>query len=151
VHDIAFILAREADLNDAVVWINRSEKALQGTTFPQPILIVKGDLAVMNPDFPKLPLAFEIASNIPLDARAATTPIAWTRGLQRDGTWAEDSISSRKGGVIAFLDGHVEWCNEINANPESPELVRYNTNIPTKDIRDALPPGAVILSAEPKK
>jgi hypothetical protein len=37
-----------------------------------------------------------------------TTPICYSRGLQPNGIWAKGSLYGSKGGLIAFMDGHVE-------------------------------------------
>jgi len=67
----------------------------------------------------------------------------WTRGLQPDGTWSMDSPFNGSGGFIAFLDGHYDWY-------EKADFCKYGTNIPTVNVHEALPPDAVVLSAEPK-
>lgn len=44
----------------------------------------------------------------------STTPVAFTRGLQHDGTWNETGVFGNKGGFIAFLDGSVKWYETAN-------------------------------------
>ena len=100
---------------------------------PRPKTVLIGDPQAnpqINPEFANATLSVELAANIPLNAPATTTPIAWTRGLRDDGTWAPDSPFGGVGGYIVYMDGHTEWVTSLN-------------------IHEKLPPGAVILSAEP--
>ncbi len=43
-----------------------------------------------------------------------TTPICYSRGLQPNGRWSKDSLYGSKGGLIAFMDSHVEWHESVN-------------------------------------
>jgi len=149
-HDAAFILARDAGINDATIWFSQDDKQLNGKTLPKTVLTGDGPSATLNPDFAALPLADEIASNIPPNA-PPNTPIVWTRGLRPDGTWAPDSPWQGQGGHIAFFDGHVEWFDKLSLDSGESAVFKYGTSKPTLNIAEALPPGAVILSAEPKK
>lgn len=142
-HELAYILALEAGINDAAVWFVKSDERLTGLTIPKVVYLGDPRIAPINPAFSKLPLSVEIVAALP-NGRPTSTPIAWTRGLQSDGTWPADSPWQGDGGHIAYLDGHVEWATKFSS-------YKYGTNIPTTNIREALPPGTVILSAEPKR
>jgi prepilin-type processing-associated H-X9-DG protein len=162
-HDAALILARYASLNDASFWFIWSDSALAGKPHPHSVLVdaqgnnasVHEENGTLNPDFARLQLSYVFAANIPLNAAVETTPLVWTRGLQFDGTWAKDSPWKGDGGHVAFLDGHVEWYEKLpltKTGTDGPDpLVKYGTTTPTTDIREALPPGAIILPAEPAK
>jgi len=153
-HAAAFILAQKAGLNDATTWF------VDDDTFapdPRPKLVISGNVETateVSPEFAKATLSFEFAANIAVDAPPSATPVAWTRGLRFDGTWAPNSPWHGAGGRIAFLDGHVEWFEKISTASRENSLsiypLRENGGRPTSDIREALPPGAVILSAVPK-
>lgn len=148
VHDIAVLLAQNDGLYDAAFWIFKPD--LNGQPMPKNVLIGDPSYGKINPDFAKLTLAWEFAANIPANAPPTTTPVAWTRGLQPDGTWDETSPWKGAGGHIAFLDGHVEWVDKkLTTEDAETRLVNFTTHQPTVNIREALPPGAVILSAEP--
>jgi prepilin-type processing-associated H-X9-DG protein len=65
-------------------------------------------------------LSVELIGGIPSDAPLSTTPIAFTRGIPEataTGTkWPSDGVYGSKGGYIAFLDGHVEWYEDLGGN-----------------------------------
>ncbi|MDR3317467.1 MAG: type II secretion system GspH family protein, partial [Puniceicoccales bacterium] len=87
-----------------------------------------------------------VINNIPIDAPSSTTPIAFTRGLQTDGTWSADGVYGTKGGYIAYLDSHVEWLGNLGGDDDG-KLLTYGTSAPTNNIMAAIPSGATILSA----
>jgi len=153
-HKAAYILAKYAGLNDASIYFIKSD-ARAPKNPPKQILFNSeyvGSPPALNPEFMKSVLSFEIVANLPRDAPPTTTPIAWERGLREDGTWAPDSPWGG-GGHIAYLDGHVEWADKLTLDGEcfTTYPTRPNGGKPTVNIREALPPGAVILSAEPNK
>jgi prepilin-type processing-associated H-X9-DG protein len=150
VHDAAFILAKYTGLNDASVWYTFSDNSSANPSFPRSV--IAGNISTATgpaPNFVNVPLMVVFAANVSPLAPSNTTPIAWERGLQANGTWSADSPYQGQGGHIAFLDGHVEWYDKLNADDPTSSLVKYGTNISTANIAEALPPGAVILSAEP--
>jgi hypothetical protein len=151
VHAAAFYLAKAEGLNDASVYFAIIDPSSPPIT---PHTVLEGDpvnAQRLDPDFANSTLSIVMAANFPADVRAATTPVAWTRGLQADGKWSPDSPWGTRGGYIAFIDGDVQWYDQVYANPtQGPTLTKYGTNETTTDIREALPPGAIILGAEPK-
>jgi prepilin-type processing-associated H-X9-DG protein len=153
-HAVALVLAREEGLNDASFWFIKSDPALAGKTIPKTVLVGDPKNGVLNPDFARLTLSCVFVANMTVTAPVTTTPVAWTRGLQPDGTWSKDSPFGGKGGHIAFLDGHVQWYDKLTVQPDAfgndNALVNYATGKLTTDIREALPPGAIILPAEPR-
>lgn len=130
-HVAAVILSQKAYLNDAAVYFTKGDP-LAPKTLPHLVIIsdVDDPIPEVNPDFANATLSFVFIANIPNDSPLTTTPVLVTRGLRDDGTWAPDSPYGGKGGYIAYLDGHVEWVTSFN-------------------LQEKLPPGAVILSAEP--
>jgi prepilin-type processing-associated H-X9-DG protein len=148
--DAAFFLAKHAGLNDASLYYIPSDLLVPS---PLPQVIITGDVrdaGAPDLDFARSTLSFVIAANVSPSAPSTTTPIAWERGLQPDGTWSSNSPFQGQGGHMVFLDGHVEWFDKLDASNTTSSLVKYGTNIPTANITEALPPGAVILSAEPR-
>jgi len=100
----------------------------------------------MHPDFINAPISWAFAAYMATNAPTSTTPVAWTRGLQSDGTWAPDSPWRGEGGHITFIDGHVEWVEDTEDYFKD-----YQTGEAVTDIRKALPPGAKILEWEPRQ
>jgi general secretion pathway protein G len=84
---------------------------------------------------------------------AGEIPVAYSRGLRdgatASGTWADSKINfnlggifSGKGGFIAFLDGHVEWYDNLGTGDRC-ALKKYGTNAVTNKIYEALPMGGI--------
>ena len=83
-----------------------------------------------------------VATDVPSDAPLSTTPVVCTRGIEftTNGTWdSELGVYKDKGGYIGFLDGHVEWFDNLGSTKETGNLVHYYTRKPTNDIKEALP------------
>lgn len=138
VHGVALALSRTTTLTDASVYFVPGDPRAPASL----------PTSVTDPAFANATLSVEIAVQFPPDTSPTTTPLAWSRGLREDGTWAPDSPFGGKGGYILYLDGHVEWVDKFN--PNGVALLISGSHDPTTNIREALPPGAVILSAEPK-
>ena len=142
VTDYAAELARDSGLNDATIWL--SQDAYDSAVADGISTVLTPDRTAPHPDFLRARLAFTVVArglhaNLP-----ATTPIAWTRGLQPDGTWSKDSPYGGDGGHIVFLGGNVQFYRNLSASP----LARFDDpKATTTDIRKALPPDAFI--AEP--
>lgn len=151
VHSVAYLWAKEAGLNDARLYIVGGDPSAPYSN-PKTVLLNgnPGQEAYINPAFEQATLSYEIAVNLPANAPPTTTPVVWTRGLRADGTWPASSPWEGKGGHIGYLDGHMEWIDgKLSTEAGGASLVKFGTATPTVNIREALPPGAVILSAEP--
>jgi hypothetical protein len=141
VTDFAAELARSC-LNDATLWVSTEESSLPANHALSTVLTA--DRTAATPEFLRARLAFTVVgrglhANLP-----ATTPVAWTRGLQPNGTWTKDSPYGGDGGHIVFLGGNVSFYRSLASSP----LARFDDpKSPTIDIREALPPDALI--AEP--
>jgi hypothetical protein len=142
VTEFAAALARGGGLNDANIWIATEEASLSANRNLSTVL--NADRTAPTPEFLHARLAFTVVArglhaNLPV-----TTPVAWTRGLRPDGTWSKDSPYKGDGGHIVFLGGNVQFYRNLASAP----LTRFdNPEATTTDIRQALPPEAVI--AEP--
>jgi hypothetical protein len=107
----------------------------------------KGHPRELDPAFLKIKPAFAIPVGRRLHMNhPATTPIAWTRGLQTDGTWAKHSPYGGEGGYIVFLGGNVAFY--LNLTSAGGELIGRDGN-KTANILDALPVGCRISEYQP--
>jgi type II secretory pathway pseudopilin PulG len=84
---------------------------------------------------------------------AGEIPIAYSRGLRdgdvAPGTWADSKINfdlggifGNSGGLIAFLDGHVEWFDNLGTGDRC-ALKKYGADAMTNKIYEAIPRGGV--------
>lgn len=140
IQDVAITLAREGGLNDASMW---STAGTNGVT-SQPLW--NPSTQTINPAFASQTVfAWDYATGL-TTAMPASTPVAWTRGLGADGTWAADSAYGPDGGLIAFLSGSVQFFRDLKSTP----LARAADGKPTSNILEALPPSARIVGAGPR-
>ncbi|WP_052361858.1 hypothetical protein [Geminisphaera colitermitum] len=147
-HAYAGQLAAGGGLNDASVWLaGIDERNLGYTTVLSPDFRVSnnfkpGDPVPLNPAFQSAKLSLAVPLGGITATMPSTTPIAWTRGLQPDGTWAAHSPWGSSGGHIVFAGGNVAWYK--NLHDRANQLLRYDGKGTTSDIREALPPGTRI-------
>lgn len=145
VWDYARILAEEAGLDDAHMWQSRSDFLaipLASNAILDPSSITRP--RALSPDFKKIKPAFAVALGKLTTSMPATTPIAWTRGLQPDGTWAKHSPYGTDGGYIVFIGGNITFYKNLGATVAAGELTRFDGQGPTNNIHEALPPGTRI-------
>ena len=145
VWDYARLLAEDAGLESAAIWTSPVDPAFNDTD-RDALVLTKGTTRPLSlsPEFKKIKPSFAVVlGNIKM-SMPATTPVAWTRGLQPDGTWAKHSPYGSDGGHIVFLGGNVSYFKNLGTNAASGELVRYDGKGPTNNILEALPPGTRI-------
>ena len=151
--DWARILAQETGLNDPRLYILSEDPLVEQTDRPMPVVIASppasgtGDW-VVNPAFQGYPLSFAVANRLPANA-SMRTPVVWTRGLKTSGTWAgleeaRPGVYGADGGIVAFLDGSVEFYDDVSK--DGGQLVANHT--PTVNIQEAISPNAEILESE---
>ena len=136
VWDFARLLARDGGLNDASVWQMEDDPAFDGTPLTT---VLAPDRLTLDPAFAKSRPAFAVSLGGGTTSDPASTPVAWTRGLQPDGTWAPHSPYGRQGGYIVFLGGNVAFYRDVRD-----QLSRHDGKGVTSNILEALPPGARI-------
>lgn len=145
IHAVAVALARDGGLNEASLWFSASDKAAHragAPTEPFPIVLEDG---TASPEFMAQPvLSWDFVTGLHVN-HGPNTPVAWTRGLRRDGRWdPATGVNSSDGGHIAFLGGHVTCYPTLEYAPLlTPE------GLPTSDIIQALPPGTRVVGAGP--
>jgi hypothetical protein len=136
IHAFATALARKGGLNDARIWITTEEG--RRPAYAALFTVLTSDRSATEHAFATIRPSFAAAVRGLHAKLPSTTPIAWTRGLQPDGTWAKDSPYGGKGGHVVFLGGNVQWFDQA-------EFISRD-GLPTPDIRAALPPDAVVAN-----
>jgi prepilin-type processing-associated H-X9-DG protein len=92
-------------------------------------------------DFSLLPVYENVFSyctigNLEASVPLNTTPIAFTRGLRKDGTWDKKyGLYGSTGGYIAYCDGHVTWYG--GNNPV--KFLKWDQTGYTSNIFEAIP------------
>ena len=131
-------LARDGDLNDASIWTAGTDPANE-TELSDLGRVLVADGSSPTPEFLKLkpswavPLG-ELTVNLP-----STTPVAWTRGLRPDGTWAPYGPYGTDGGYVMFLGGNVAFYRNTRD-----AFLRFDGKGTTYNVLEALPPGTRI-------
>jgi prepilin-type N-terminal cleavage/methylation domain-containing protein len=148
----AGVLAKHGQLNVASPLIFSDDYLVEAEKRPTPktIGVMRNGQWQINPEFENFPLSVVVIVGISSRAQSATTPIAYTRGLDNErGTWRSASgdgggIYGESGGFIVFLDGHVEFCTNL-ADPQH-ALTNFYTGERTAKISEAVNAGARALS-----
>jgi prepilin-type N-terminal cleavage/methylation domain-containing protein len=146
-YDFANILAKHGCLATAEVYSSDSDPLVLASRLSAPKSIGRLNNGKWHPngEFLKFPLSIVAVVNVSANAPASTTPIAYSRGLNaKTGTWDRNSTYSGEGGFIAFLDGHVQFFNNIT-EPEN-QLVHFYTGERTSNIVEAVNSGAKAVS-----
>lgn len=134
-HLWAAALARGGYLTDPGVYSSKLDSR-RPTTLPTAILVRADSGYTLDPDFAALPLSVELVAGLRLN-HPATTPVAFTRGLQPSGTWSETKgVYGDAGGFVAFLGGNVVFRRSLTTGEDA--LVASNGK-PTPNILQALP------------
>ena len=115
----AQVLASNVDLNDASLWIIDSDEDFTTYSGTVPRVIGSGTGSDFTPDANWTALAsadgigYVVVVNMSPNAPTSTTPLIWTKGLTTGGEWGTATPWQGKGGHIAFMDGHVEWFDNL--------------------------------------
>lgn len=150
IYDWARILAEKNGLNDPRLFFLKDDPMVEQAGRAMPRVIATPPATgtgswTIDGSFQGFPLSFAVVNKLSSRAPVSTTPVAWTRGLATNGSWNDlaspkPGVYGREGGHIAFLDGHVEYYENIA--DDGGQLVNYSTKQPTADISQALSPGA---------
>lgn len=136
-HAYMVALAQGGGLNDANMWIISTDPAIKSDT--ELTTVLNAEKTALNDDLKGTPIAWAVVlSGLSLNA-GSHVPIAWTRGLQPDGTWSKDNPYKGEGGYIVFLGGNISaFTKDLKSSP----LQRYDGQGTTTNIMEALPPGS---------
>ncbi|ADE55786.1 pilus assembly FimT family protein [Coraliomargarita akajimensis] len=146
----AEVVSKYGDLNDATVYfISSADDVTLLDEIPKIILDTES-APVQAWTNATQAISYAMGTNISPNAGASTTPLIWTKGLdETTGEWAPDSPWLGKGGHIAFLDGHVEYFEDLLGDDgTSGALIDPTSGSPTKNIKTALGANGVIVENE---
>ena len=127
------LLGRAGTLNDAGFYFSRNDPLYDGSP---PATVMDPDdasrrqvAAAMQQKTP----SFEFVGGLRM-TDPATTPIAFTRGLNAQGDWDRDrGVYRQDGGHIVFLGGNVQFYQSID------DRLVNTQGKPTNDIRETIP------------
>lgn len=140
VQGVAAFLAEKVDLTDSSIWIIDSDDLTIGADIPPVIGYRDGTTnAWIDTEWgTDIPLSYDFALGVGGNDPTSSTPLIWTRGLGQtiQGQWSVDTPWKR-GGHIAFLDGHVQFYNELDAD-EDGALVNPKNGQVTIDINQVI-------------
>jgi prepilin-type N-terminal cleavage/methylation domain-containing protein/prepilin-type processing-associated H-X9-DG protein len=160
----ALVLARGGYLNDPNIYSFSGDSGASKVLKKAIVDSTLTDNDAWDGDDSEIEFSVYVINNVPVDAPLSTTPIAFTRGIPRvtndpEGKvakWPEDKgdakksgVYGTKGGYIAYLDGHVEWCEDLGSDEEG-KLISWGGDGTTNDILRAIPHTASVLSASEK-
>ena len=126
VYHLAYEFAWRNYLNDGAIYqIPTDLHVEQQGVFPQ--AVAERDSSdspwVLSQTFSNAPVSFDLVAGLSSNS-PSSTPVALTRGLDsQTGEWSSDETISpygAEGGHVAFLDGHVEWFNNLNGELTNP-------------------------------
>jgi prepilin-type N-terminal cleavage/methylation domain-containing protein len=127
------LLGRSGALNDAGLYFARNDPLFDGTA---PATVIDPDDATHGQVIAALEAktpSFEFVGGLKM-GDPATTPIAFTRGLNAQGFWDDSQGAYRSaGGHVIFLGGNVQYFASIDNHLVS------TAGKPTSDIREAIP------------
>lgn len=141
VHRWAGILAKNNVLTDPSFYIAKNDPLFTGNL---PSSIISPTVPARNQldaEFAAANLSWEFVGGLRM-GDPATTPIAYTRGLQPNGSWdAQSGVYRDTGGFVAYLGGNVVFYTSTVDVFTSPTTGRKVT-----DIRSAIPLTAKIYA-----
>lgn len=133
-HLWAAALARDGLLTDPAFYSSRLDSR-RPTALPAAILARTDAGIALDPAFASLILSVELVGGLRL-SHPATTPVAFTRGLQTNGNWsAEKGVYGDAGGFVAYLGGNVTFYRTL----QSPTQLTAPNGRPTSNLLEALP------------
>jgi len=144
IHAIAAALARHGGLNDATLWVSRSDRTPHLTVSSLTVVLDRASMTV-SPAFADSPVSYQYVAGLSTNA-APTTPLAFTRGLQSDGNWTDDaaiSVYGRDGGYMTFMGGNVAFYRDLRGR--GGELKNPRGGL-TSNLLEAVPGDARIFS-----
>lgn len=143
----AGILAQRGILTDPTFYFAKNDPAFNGS-YPAAI-VNPANHSVLDPSFvAKTDLSFEFVGGLRM-GDAATTPVAFTRGLLGTGTWdATTAVYKDTGGHIAFLGGNIQFYPNLT---EAATQLTLNNGKKGSSLLQALPLTAKVYGTDSAK
>lgn len=143
-HLWAAALARAGFLEDPSFYSSKLD-GQRPQAMPSAILDRTASGFAMNADFAAMPLSIEVVGGLRL-GHSATTPVAFTRGLQSSGSWdSTKGVYGDAGGFIAYLGGSVTF----HKNLDAPGQLVASNGQPTSNLLQTLPFSASATAQNP--
>jgi prepilin-type N-terminal cleavage/methylation domain-containing protein len=145
-HLYAAALALSGGLNNGAIWVSPSDKN------PVTAGANEGLSTVLNAaktgwgtkssgDFSASELAYSVVGGLVLGSDAATTPVAFTRGLDTSGDWDETKgVWGKDGGHVVYIGGNVEFRRNTYINNPNGDFIQPTGGAATKDILESIRP-----------
>lgn len=125
VNGFAAALSVGGGLNDATIWINTNDKNGTVTTGASTVNTPTATTKGFTTGFDLMSAAYGVVLGL-TTGDAATTPIAFTRGIMAstDGNWSSTlGVHGSDGGHIVFVGGNVQWFRSLGASATAGELI----------------------------
>ncbi len=150
INALAAALARSGGLNDASIWISQSDTNGEIRPNLSVVLDRQGQNLVINPDFNQSAVSFAYLANL-TTSMPSTQPIAFTRGLQTNGQWANNPISVYRndGGHVVFIGGNVNFFRDVGQQPAQGRLIASNGQRTNNVLMTQTAASGVLIFARP--
>ena len=124
----AAILANNGGINDPYCYVCTQDTQM----VPKRIVDSNQD---MLPSFKDLQLSWVVIRGIPTNVPLETTPLLYSKGLNVEtGEWEESGLYGKQGGLVAYMDGHVEFYKNLKE-----QLIHFKSGTVVSNIKDAVP------------
>jgi len=144
------IIARNNILTDATFYFSKSDPFFNGTYPVSIISTTDTTKRTLDQTFVRASaLAWEFASGIKMSDGSAM-PVAWTRGLQTNGSWSLTSGTYKDvGGYIGFLGGNVAFYSNAGNSTANGLFTSNFSARKTQNIQQAIPTAGFIWGTPP--
>jgi len=124
----AAVLASNGGINDPNCYVYSQD--IQSV--PKRIVGTNQDMLA---DFKELQLSWVVIRGVPTNVPLETTPLLYSKGLNLEtGEWEDDSLYGKQGGLVAYMDGHVQFYKNLKE-----QLIHFKTGAVVSNLRDAVP------------